>query len=516
MADPIVPDDAVAAIPSRRRFFAASAGAVAALAGASSLAGQSVGLRGKPLPTPVGSTIDPSADWKDPVLRLVRRITMGVEPTEVALARQLGYYGYLEYQLNASAIDDSAVSSYVATTMPMLSQTAAQLKAAATAANDNGNEAVSQLRDATLYRAVFSRRQLQERMVEFWTDHFNIATSKVTYLKLPDDRDVIRPYALGKFPDMLRASATSAAMLFYLDQNTSRTPTPNQNYAREIMELHTLGVDGGYTQDDVAQLSRILTGWSFDTNGAFTFVTGSHDRTAKLFMGVTYAAMAATATAAQQRAEGDAAITQLVNHPNTARYLATKMARWLLAYEPPAAVIDATAAAYLATGGDIKAMIRTILTPKNLMASPAKLKRPFHFATSFMRATATEVYAARPPRQAMDAMSQMSFNWEQPDGYPDRVEWWSGLITQRWSYAQNFANANSTTTVRVNTVTRFRAPVDTAEGVVNQINLRLFGGEAPTGLKAALLTYLKAGTYSDARVRETLALAASSTQFQWY
>lgn len=516
MADQIVSDAPPETVPSRRRFFAAGAGAVAALAGAASLPAQTTGPRGKPVPTPVGSTIDPSADWKDPVLRLVRRITMGLEPGEVARARQLGFYGYLEFQLNASAIDDSAVDSFVATGMPLLSQTLTQLRAAVTAANDNGNEAVSQLRDATLYRAVFSKRQLQERMVEFWSDHFNIATSKVTYYKLVDDRDVIRPHVLGKFPDMLRASANSAAMLLYLDQNTSRTPTPNQNYAREIMELHTLGVDGGYTQDDVAQLSRILTGWSFDTAGAPTMVTSGHDRTAKLFLGVTYAAMPATATAAQMRSEGDAAITQLVNHPSTARYIATKMARWLLAYEPPTAVIDATAATYQATGGDIKAMIRTILTPKNLMAAPAKLKRPFHLAASMMRGTAAEIVSARPARQAADTMSQITFNWEQPDGYPDRVDWWSGLITQRWSFAQLFANANSTTTVRVNTVANFRAPVDTAEGVVNQINLRLFGGEAPVALRAALLSYLKAGSYTDARVRETIGLAASSQHFQWY
>ena len=116
----------------------------------------------------------------------------------------------------------------------------------------------------TLHRAAFSKRQLKERMVEFWTDHFNILYDKVQTLKVIDDRDVIRAHALGKFPDMLRASAESAAMLLYLDQNSSRKPTPNQNYAREIMELHTVGVDGGYTQDDVAQLSRILTGWSYN------------------------------------------------------------------------------------------------------------------------------------------------------------------------------------------------------------------------------------------------------------
>ena len=169
-----------------------------------------------------------------------------------------------------------------------------------------------------------------------------------------DDRDVIRPHALGKFPDLLRASAHSGAMLYYLDQNTSRTPTPNQNYAREIMELHTMGVDGGYTQTDVAELSRILTGWSMTNAGAFRFIRSYHDRNAKTFLGRSFPAMATTATDAQMQSEGDAAIDMLLQHPSTARYIAWKMARWLLAYEPPTSVVEATAATFTRTGGDIR------------------------------------------------------------------------------------------------------------------------------------------------------------------
>jgi uncharacterized protein (DUF1800 family) len=319
---------------------------------------------------------------------------------------------------------------------------------------------------------------------------------------------------------MLRASAESAAMLGYLDQASSRKPTPNQNYAREIMELHTLGVDAGYSQNDVAQLSRILTGWSYNGNGVFAFNRGFHDFTAKTFLNTNFPAMPSNATAAQMKSEGDAAITMLVTHPNTARYIATKMARWLLAYDPPTAVIDATAATYLATGGDIKAMIRVILTGKNLAAAPAKYKRPFHLLVSSLRGMAAEVTNVRPTRQRLDVMDMPPFYWEQPDGFPDRVSWWSGLATQRWNWATYISTQNSAPNVRINTIANFASsstPAQiNADQVVFQINTRMFGGEIPASLKSSLLTYLRGGTINDARVRETIALAASSHQFQWY
>ena len=162
-------------------------------------------------------------------------------------------------------------------------------------------------------------------MVEFWTDHFTISINKVGNLKLMDDRDVIRANALSTFPQLLKATSQSAAMLVYLDQNRSSTPTPNQNYAREIMELHTLGVDGGYTQTDVAELSRILTGYSTTNIGGFNYIRNAHDRGAKTFLGRAFPAMAATATDAQLRGEAETAIQMLVDHASTAKYIAWKM-----------------------------------------------------------------------------------------------------------------------------------------------------------------------------------------------
>jgi uncharacterized protein (DUF1800 family) len=498
-------------LPSRRRFFALGAGAVAALASGKAADAQTKGGRPSPFPVATPAGTDASAAWQDPLLRLVRRVTMGMSPADIALARQLGYAGYLEYQLNADRIDDSTLESVIATRLPMTQMTLAQLLTA------DSTEAEHQLSDATWYRAAFAQAQLRERMVEFWTDHFNININTVGNLKLADDRDVIRPYALATFGDLVRASAHSGAMLRYLNQDTSRTPTPNQNYARELMELHTLGVDNGYTQNDVAELSRILTGWSATRDGTFTFVRSYHDRNAKTFLGRVFPAMASTSSDALMRGEGDTAIQMLLDHPGTAQYVSFKMARWLLSYTPPQAVVNAAAATFTRTNGDIKSVIRTILTSANLRAAPAKYKRPFHLAISSIRAlgvTLANTPNIRNIRTRADQMGQAVFTWEQPDGFPDKVSWWSGLVIARWSYTQVLSALTSTTTMRVDTAP-FRTP-DTADGVVAQIGARLFGGEMPPSLRTNLLTYLRGGTYNDTRVRETLSLAMAAQEFQWY
>lgn len=503
---------------SRRRFFALGTSAVAALATSRVVAAQpprTGGSRGLPLPPASAGAIEAAQQWKDPLLRLVRRITMGMSPEEVALARQRGFTGYLEYQLNASAIDDSALEAMIAQRLPMTQMNGTTLR------TQDSNEVMMQLSDAAWYRALFARAQLRERMVEFWTDHFSIdfEVANVTWRKVLDDRDVIRRHAMGNVRDMVIASAHSSAMLNYLNQDSSRTPTPNQNYAREIMELHTLGVDGGYTQTDVAELSRILTGWSSNgTDGAFLWRRTYHDRNAKTFLGRTFPAMPTTATDVAMKAEGDQAIEMLLDHPATGRYIGYKMARWLLAHEPSPAVVDAVAAAYTSSRGDIKTMIRAILTSKNLLAAPAKYKRPFHLAVSAMRslgARAETVLNVRQARTQSDPLGMPLYRWDQPDGYPDQIGWWSGLVLSRWSYVEYISSTRTTATNYRFDAMPFRTP-DTPEGVVAQINTRIYAGEMPTRLRSSLLSYLRGGTYSDARVRETISLALSAHEFQWY
>lgn len=503
-------------VSDRRRFLALGAAAAGFAVASKNADAQSFksSQPGSRTPKPVPNTgmpADAALKWQDPVLRLVRRITSGLSAAEVATARQMGFAAYLDYQLKPAAIDNTAVDTFVNTNYPFLAMPYATMVA------QDSNEVSNQLMDASLYRAAFSKRQLLERMVDFWTDHFTISLNKVGIRKAIDDRDVIRPYALGKFPDLLRATSKSPAMLVYLDQNLSRYPTPNQNYAREVMELHTLGVNGGYTQTDVAELSRILTGWS--VSGAnFTFNRNNHDRGQngnKVFLGRTFPPMLSTASATEMQKEGEDAIDMLVVHPATANYISLKMARWLLAYEPPQSVVDKTAAVYLATGGDIPSMIKAILTPTNLMASVAKYRRPFHYAAASLRAMGASVVNIRGIRGAADTMGMPMFQWEQPNGYPDRVDWWAGLVLLRWRFASTLSTQASATTTNVD-LTPFKAQGNNADSVMKVIDAQMFGGEIPPSLQTQLTAYLKAGTFNDARIREGLALAISSKEFQWY
>ena len=148
------------------------------------------------------------------------------------------------------------------------------------------------------------------------------------------------------------------------------------------------------------------------------------------------------------------------------------------------------------------------------MAAPAKYKRPFHLAVSALRGMGASVANVRAVRQTADRMGMPVFMWEQPNGYPDRVDWWSGLVITRWAYMQYLSTLNSTTITQVDSMP-FRSP-DTADGVVTQIATRMFGGEMPFALRTQLLSYLRGGAYSDARVRETLALAGSAQEYQWF
>ena len=442
----------------------------------------------------------------DSLLRLVRRVTNGVTEEEYTRAKSLGFKRYLEYQLNYTAIDDSAVDAFVTRTYPSLSQVGDQLY------QQDQNLLFNQLVDATVYRGAFSKRQLYERMVAFWTDHFNIYYPKVQYLKILDDREVVRKHALGNFQDMLRASAHSPAMLEYLDNTRSSSRSVNQNYAREIMELHTLGVDGGYTQTDVEEVTKILTGWTIQGRGLFRFDPARHDFTAKTVLGVSYPAMTPGSAAGVE--EGERLLDQLVNHPSTAHFIATKMTRWLLQYDPPKAVVDKVAATYTRTKGDIKSMVRDILTPANLLAAPLKYKQPRHLVQSALRATEPTVTSVNVVSAQLSRVLGMPlFQWEDPDGWPDNVDWWAGLVLQRWNFASFITGlASGAIVVDVNPLMATGAPA----AVTEAISKRAFGGEMSTDLKTRLTAFLSAAPVNTGRVREAFALALSSTEFQWY
>jgi uncharacterized protein (DUF1800 family) len=494
--------------PSRRRFFlgAAAAATAAALLPTRKAQAQRI-VRPRPgIMTRPGA---PSSVSTDTLVRLVNRVTLGATDADVTRAKAMGFTKYLEYQLKYTAIADPDTDAWVKTNAPTLAQDGTTLYAT------DYNTLITQLWSATAYRAAFSKRQLYERMVEFWTDHFNIYYEKVGYLKTLDDREVIRKHALGKFPDLLKASAHSPAMLEYLDNTQSRGRNTNQNYAREIMELHTLGVDGGYTQTDVAELSRILTGWTIKGRGDFAFDPTGHDFTAKTFLGTSFPAQASSVGAAAV-AEGEQAIEMLLAHPSTAKFIARKMTRWLLRYDPSDSLIDAVAQVFTKTKGDIPSMIRTILTPANLTAAPLKLKRPYHYLLSAVRATAPTVRSMNAlSNRQLSLLGQPLFLWDTPDGYPDNMDFWAGTILPRWnfaSYLSSQSNATGEITFDVAPLVALASPV----AISAQIGKMVFAGNMPATLSAEITSYLSAATVTANRVREAVSLALSSNAFQWY
>ncbi len=444
--------------------------------------------------------------WDSALSRLVRRVTNGVTMDELKLAQKLGYNGYINYHLGFSKIEDGATQTFVGQNYPLLTQNVDQLY------NIDQRLVIDQLTEGTLYRAAFSKRQLYERMVECWSDHFNIAFPQVNYLKLVDDREVIRKYALGRFPDLLRASAHSPAMLEYLDNTRNRQRTLNENYAREIMELHTLGTAGGYTQGDVRELARVFTGWTIAGRGTFTFDPNGHDFGAKTVMGQVFDAMPTSAGAAA-KSEGDRMLDFLAAHPNTAKFVARKILRWLLQYEPTAAQITAVASVYTKTQGDIPSMVRATLSPANVAAATPKFKRPYHFMVSSLRATKPTVSKVSTIADRwLRLLGQPLFYWDPPDGYPDKADYWAGGVMQRWNFA---VYLTTTSGEMVMDIARFMT-TSTPEGITAAIDTELFAGEMPSALKSQITAYLAAQkTLNEARAREAVALALSSSTFQW-
>lgn len=450
------------------------------------------------------------------LVRLVSRLTMGLTTEEHALANALGYEGYLEYHLNHSAIPDAAMDTMLADQVRFSTLTMTYEQLLQIAAGQAANECI----EAAVFRNVFSKRQFFERMVEFWTDHFNIDISgeRASRLKPIDDRDVIRPNALGNFRTLLDASAHSPAMLYYLNNDISVAGNPNENYARELLELHTMGADGGYSQQDVAEVARCFTGWTIwrDASGAaagtFRYNQTAHDTTQKIVLG--HVIPARTAAAGIQ--DGLDVLNILLDHPSTANYVSKKLCSWLLGRNTPQATINAVAAVYSSSGGDIKSMIREALSPNNLAAAEMKFKRPWHLFINCMRVVPTTITNTSQFRSRLITAGQPRFGWPTPDGYPDHVDYWVGNVMPRWNFGADLMNANLPIGgISVNT-TGYFAGLTTAPQVVGRVNDALEGGEMPQSERTLLENYLQPTPTSVTQQREALGLAMASPSFQWY
>ncbi len=416
---------------------------------------------------------------------------------------------------------------------------------------------VEELSVSRVLRAAYSDRQLNEVMVDFWMNHFNVFAAKgldrvfVTSF----ERDTIRPNIWGRFEDLLMATAKSPAMLFYLDnaQSTadeSNRPRPakreiwrrdligtmlgdrpaqknaskglNENYARELMELHTLGVDGGYTQKDVTELARVLTGWSIDRRGGepggFLFRPAVHDIGEKTILGHRF-------SPGGRIEEGEKMIHILALHPSTAQYISRKLCQRLVADDPPKEFVDRVARKFLSTGGDLRQTVRAILESPEFFDPKfyrAKVKSPFEYVVSAVRAAGGETNGRMPIVRAIAQMGEPLYLCQPPTGYSDAAPAWvnTGALVARLNFALDLA-ANKLPGTQID-LTRLVKPEEAADPKksVEALSRALTGGDLTLETRQTIERWLEGHTSpaEDASANTRLTLVAGlilgSPEFQ--
>jgi uncharacterized protein (DUF1800 family) len=424
----------------------------------------------------------------------LNRLAYGSRPGDVERVRAIGLERWISMQLTPERIQDRSADSIVAAyrtlnvatsdltvvfrDVRMARRDTSRMMSAAVRADRRALQlSITEVAAAKLARAVTSERQLYEQTVDFWENHFSVFSGKgQTRLFIPAyDRDVIRPRAMGKFRDLLGAVATSPAMLFYLDNwqsaadsthntlgsrppvgrvgsrpplrggsaagsNTVQRPPQrprrglNENYARELMELHTLGVDGGYTQQDVVEVARALTGWSLDpAEGLFVFRPAAHDADEKTVLGVRLAADRGIE-------DGEQVLDILARHPSTARHIARKLVVRFVSDSAPSALVDRCASVFSRSDGDIRQTLRCVVTSPEFFSKTAyraKVKSPFELVASALRATGATPDSTTRSVQVLTRLGQPVFGRQTPDGWPERGDEWmnSGAMINRVNFA---------------------------------------------------------------------------------
>lgn len=407
------------------------------------------------------------------IVHILDRTSFGIAPGDIKKIQSSGIQGYLKSQLNPESIPEPPkLTQEIAKlkTLPMSAvelyreyaptpqrnaakpkPNAANVVAEARRRREVGQEAI----EANLLRAIYSPRQLQEVMTNFWYNHFNVFIGKnIVRLWVGDYEEVaIRPHVFGRFRDLLEATSRHAAMLFYLDnwENTApdskgargRLKGINENYARELMELHTLGVDGGYTQQDVTTLARILTGWGLDRLGdnggdenGFYFDANRHDYSDKVFLGKTIKGSGAD--------EVEQALDILASHPSTAHHISYKLAQYFVADEPPKSLVDKLSKRFLETQGDIRAVLATLfqspefLDPKYYQT---KFTTPYQYIISLARATGSTDPNLKVVFAMMNQLGMAPYNCITPDGYKNTEDVWLNpdAVLRRLSFATGIA-----------------------------------------------------------------------------
>lgn len=384
------------------------------------------------------------------IIHVINRLSFGATPGDVEKVRKIGIEKYIQQQLTPESIPEPQNLENQLSQLQTLGLTPAQLYSQysvdrlAKPTPEIRKEKLKKQRligeqavKARLLRATQSNRQLQEIMVDFWYNHFNVYQDKgLTRLWVGAyEQQAIRPHILGKFRDLLGATARHPAMLFYLDnwQNTAPNNRPkgrfkglNENYARELMELHTLGVDGGYTQEDVITLAKIFTGWGFRSPGQklengydFYFNSQRHDSTDKVFLGQPIQEGGI--------AQGEQALDILAKHPATVRHISYKLAQYFVVDEPPKFLVDKLAKRFLTADGDIRAVLTTLFQSSEFWDTKyynTKFKTPYQYVISSLRATDTPIEDFARINSILHRMGMPLYGNPSPDGYKNTQEAW--------------------------------------------------------------------------------------------
>ncbi|MBS1711870.1 MAG: DUF1800 domain-containing protein [Armatimonadetes bacterium] len=444
--------------------------------------------------------------WTDVNKRLLRRVTYGPTQADLTELTTLGYDAYLEKQLNWESIDDSVCESWVSANCPRLQLSLLQLNQYQ---GPNSWPTMYQLKNALAYRAIFSKRQLLQRMSEFWGDHFYL-NEKPYYGGVMDYYRGQRNLAMTTFYDQLVWSANHGAMMDYLDNRGSVAGSINVNYAREILELHTVTPASGYTEADIYEVANILTGWGTPSRegdplhtGIFEYTDSAHAPGTRTVMGHSFPQSG--------KAQGDAFLTWLATHPYTVYNICSKLCRFFLGRDPDAGLLQSLGNAW-GPKGDIKALLRIILSSNQMQKSVPKFKRPFHLVVGSIRQLGLYVNEPSGILNQIAEMSHEPYKWEQPDAYPDSFVHWSTSMVQRLNFGLGISNGQVWSVEWFDPAV-FQNMSDPQR--MDWINQKLFLGELPVSDQIWFRRYMK-GSNSTERGRNALAMALASPAHQWF
>ncbi|MGX6606983.1 DUF1800 domain-containing protein [Micromonosporaceae bacterium Da 78-11] len=470
---------------TRRTLLAAGAAAGAAAAGLAidtALAAPAVAAPAALDPTTLVSA--------DPIAHLLRRATFGPTAAALAEAGRLGVAGWLDRQFDPASIDDTACDAVVAR-FPLAGADIATVRAKLPV---HSYDAFGQLGRAAVARAAWSNRQLFEMTVLFFSNvlHVTAPSSGVWDSRSDYDKQVIRKFAFGRYADMLKASARHPAMLTYLDNRSSTKTQPNENYARELMELHTVGLI--YTEDEVKAGARLLSGLSVSGAGTYTYSTAKHATGAVRVLGFSHPNAAADGEAAAL-----AFVDHLARHPATAEQIATKLCLRFVADDVPASLVAKLAKVYLDHDTAIVPVLRALFTSPEFAASTGrKTRTPLEDLTATVRALG--LGPEKTGTKALDALynnlvnaGNAPFRWSPPNGFPDVAVAWTSpsAFLMRCNTHLNLATGwYPSQLTRPADLLKFLVPVlpATYGALIDALGVRLVGRKLPAGHTAAVLS----------------------------